>query len=564
MKKQLRIGSSDYRGFIEEDGYFIDKTLFIKEVIDNAHQVMLIPRPRRFGKTLNLSMLRYFFDASLKDTAALFEPYKIWQEEEYYTAQQGKYPVIYLSLKGAKATGFERSQTDIYGILTEVYQEHRYLLEKDILEKNEVELFENILSNKADASIYESSLKKLCEYLHRYYGEKTIVLMDEYDAPIHTGFYHDYYGEIIQLMKSLMGNTFKDNPYLQKGVITGILRIAKESIFSDFNNPGIFTILNYGFADKFGFTEEEVQTLLQDFGLSDHFPAVKEWYDGYKFGDKEHIYNPWSVINYVDKHREGFKSWWMNTSSDELIKSRISAKNATVIRTDINDLLEGKAITKMIDENIVFSDFHRKKDLIWSLLVFSGYLNSVETISLKRHSLAIPNREIKFLFREMVLEWLDTEVNVSFSTLLAMTESLTNNNIPEFERHFKTVMQDTFSYFDIHTEPERVYQAYVLGLLGMLGDDYIIKSNRESGSGRYDILLLPKQKEKYGIVIEIKQLEKGAAQQQIDETLSNALLQISKHQYYQELLSHDVGKRIEMAMVFVGKEVFLQVKHDSP
>jgi len=495
MKKKLIIGSSDYRNFIEDGGYFVDKTLLIKEVIDNGHGVILVPRPRRFGKTLNLSMLRYFFDASLEDTAVLFKPYKIWQQGDYYTGQQGKYPVIHLSLKSAKATDFESSQTNIYMILAEVYHEHRYLLGKDILEKEERELFSAILSRKAGAATFGSSLKKLCEYLHRYSGEKTVVLLDEYDAPIHTGFYHDYYDEIIQLMKSLMGNTFKDNPYLHKGVITGILRIAKESIFSDFNNPGIFTILNYDFADKFGFAEEEVQLLLSDFNLSEHFPAIKEWYDGYKFGDKEHIYNPWSVINYVDKHREGFKSWWVNTSSDGLIKRQISAKNATEIRTDINNLLEGKAITKIIDENIIFSDFHNKKDLIWSLLVFSGYLNSIKTISLKRHNLVIPNKEIEFLFREIVLEWLDREVNVGFSTLLAMTKSLTTNNIPEFERHFKTVMQDTFSYFDIHTEPERVYQAYVLGLLGMLGDDYIIKSNRESGSGRYDILLLPKQQE---------------------------------------------------------------------
>jgi len=405
MKKRLKIGPSDYRGFIEEDGYFVDKTLLIKEVIDNVHQVILLPRPRRFGKTLNLSMLRYFFDASIKDTAALFEPYKIWQQGDYYTEQQGKYPVIHLSLKSAKATDFERSQTDIYRILTEVYRKHRYLLEKGILNQDEAEVFNNILFKKANTSTYESCLKNLCEYLHRYYGQKTVILMDEYDAPIHTGFYYNYYGEIIQLMKSLMGSTFKDNPYLHKSVITGILRIAKESIFSDFNNPGIFTILNYNFADKFGFTEEEVQLLLSDFNLADHFPAVKEWYDGYKFGDKEHIYNPWSVINYVDKHREGFKPWWINTSSDGLIKSRIIEKGAYDIRASIEKLIKGETIVQYINENIIFSDFEEDGEIFWSLLVFAGYLIPVREVDRKEYAIKIPNYEITILFKEIILEW---------------------------------------------------------------------------------------------------------------------------------------------------------------
>lgn len=558
-KKQLKIGYSDYRQAVESNAYLIDKTLLIKEIIDNSHQVIIAPRPRRFGKTFNLSMLRYFFDANLKDTATLFEPYLIWKTEIYYREQQGKYPVIYLSLKSAKATSFKRSQEDIYKIISKVFHEYEWLRRTDILKNYEKEKFEKILFNRANSSDYENALKDLCEYLHRYYKQNVIILMDEYDAPIHTGFHYNYYDDIIVLMKSLMGNTFKDNPYLEKGVITGILRIAKESIFSDLNNPGIFTILNYDFADKFGFTENEVQQLLADFDLTDHFSKIKKWYDGYTFGNVNHIYNPWSVINYVDKYQEGFKSWWVNTSSDELIKKRLTAKNADGLRNNINDLLEDKAITKIIDENIIFPDFEHDKELIWSLLLFSGYLSPLVNTNQKQKTLVIPNHEIKSLFENIILEWLKRGIKVSFDTLLAMTRSLTNNRIPEFEQHFKKIMQDTFSYFDVNTEPERVYQAYVLGLLGMLSDDYIIKSNRESGNGRYDILLLPKDITQYGIIIEIKQIEKNVSKTRIATELAGALAQITNNKYHRELLSNSADKRIEMAMVFVGKEVNLAV-----
>ena len=557
-KKRIVIGFSDFRQIIEAGGYFVDKTLLIKEVIDNSHQVMLLPRPRRFGKTLNLSMLRYFFDVAEKDTAQLFEPFLIWKEAAYYTQQQGKYPVIHLSLKGGKATNFKKSEAGIFNILTSVYRNHAWLLQKDVLTESEQAEFQAILHKTADATTYEFCLKNLSEYLHRFYGEQVIILMDEYDAPIHTGYYHAYYEEIIALMKSLMGNTFKDNPHLHKGVITGILRIAKESIFSDLNNPGIFTILSYDFADKFGFTEAEVQQLLADFDLSAHYAKVKEWYDGYHFGESQHLYNPWSVINYVDKSREGFKTWWVNTSSDDLIKAQLTAKNATEVRNNINNLLEGKPIKKMIAENIVFSDFKRNKELIWSLLVFSGYLNPVKAPTGFAYYLSIPNYEIHTLFKKIILEWLQTEVKLSYDTLVAMVESLTNNRLQEFERHFKTIMGDTFSYFDVNTEPERVYQAYVLGLLGMLSDTYIIKSNKESGAGRYDILLLPRDITRYGIIMEIKQLDKTAGKARIQKQQQAALQQIATTQYYKELVAHKVKNRIELSLVFVGKEVFIK------
>lgn len=558
-RKRLLIGSSDYEYIIEQNGYFVDKTLFIKEILDSGYYILLIPRPRRFGKSLNLSMLRYYLDTDKKNTASLFEPYKIWQAGEYYTSQLGKYPVIFLSMKEGKATTFEKSKAGIFSILRKVYLDFKWLLDKNILLEEEKDDFLKITKGIASSTIFENSLKNLSEYLHRYYGERAFVLMDEYDAPIHTGFQNGFYKEIIDLMKSIMSKTFKDNVHLHKGVITGILRVAKESIFSDLNNPGIFTILNYSFADKFGFTEKEVQKMLTYFQLEEHLSNVKTWYDGYKFGQVEHIYNPWSVINYISNHQEGFRAHWANTSSDELIKSRIIEKNATEVRTTIEGLTQGKTIEKTIDENIVFSDFYESKDILWSLLVFCGYLRPLKKVGRKDYVLKVPNYEIQTLFQDIILEWLKTELKINERTLKAMARSLVKNKISDFKKYFNKVMQDTFSYFDVNTEPERVYQAYVLGLLGILSDDYIIKSNRESGGGRYDIMLLPRKNHEYGVIIEVKQLAKDASDKRIQAEISDALNQIKKNKYHKELDGHKVNNKIEMAMVFVGKSVYVGV-----
>ena len=559
-KKTLKIGSSNYKNFILSNGYFVDKTLFIQEIIDTHYEVLLIPRPRRFGKSMNLSMLRYYFDAGEKDSAQLFEPFQIWQTGTHYTSKQGKYPVIYLTLKGGKATTFEKSQAHIFNILTEVYREFRWLLDKNILDKDEVIEYLSITAGTATSTVYANALKKLSKYLYSYYGEQVLILMDEYDAPIHTGFHHGYYNQIIELMKSLMGNTFKDNNYLYKGIITGILRIAKESIFSDLNNPGIFTILKSAFDDKFGFTKPEVQQLLNYFDLGTHYDQVESWYNGYKFGKAINIYNPWSIINYIAQHEDGFQTFWVNTSSDDLLKSRIIEKGATDIRTNIELLIKGETIQVPIDENITFSDFYEDREILWSLLLFCGYLSPVKQVGAEEdHELCIPNYEIKILFKKIILEWFKKEIKVRHATLRAMAKSLKENRIHDFKHYFKKIMSDTFSYFDVNTEPERVYQAYVLGLLGIMGDEYIIKSNRESWHGRYDILLLPRKNNDYGVIIEIKQLKKDAAAKRIQVEIADALKQITKNKYYKELVAHKVQNRIEMAMVFVGKDVHLDV-----
>lgn len=559
-RKTLQIGSSDFKDLLDNNGYFVDKTLFIQEIIDMTYKVLVIPRPRRFGKSLNLSMLRYYFDIAEKDTQALFEPFHIWQAGDFYTSKQGAYPVIFFSLKKGKATTFEQSQQHIYSVLTSIYQQFRWLLATEVLSANEEKVFTDILYERATFAQYTNSLRKLTEYLYRHYGKKTMVLLDEYDAPIHTAFYHGYYKQTIDLMKSFMGDTFKDNPYLQQGVITGILRIAKESIFSDLNNPGIFTILSTAFEDQFGFTEAEVNDMLTYYGMEQDKESVQQWYDGYTFGTTKHLYNPWSVTNYIKMPRDGFKPYWGNTSSDELIKSRIIEKEADEFRETILELIKGETLSKGIEENIVFDDFEDSQTLFWSLLLFAGYLTIVDKVALEQYRVRIPNVEIRFLFQKIVLNWFNKGLKVNRSTLRAMATHLTQNRIKKFNYYFGKLLANTFSHFDTHTEPERVYQAHVLGLLAILWDDYVIKSNREAGEGRYDILLLPRKKNRYGIIMEIKQLKKGASDERIQLALEEALAQIKEKQYHKELEAHWVQQRMEMAMVFVGKAFYVAVK----
>ncbi|MEM1325701.1 MAG: AAA family ATPase [Bacteroidota bacterium] len=557
QQKNLQIGVSDFRHLIDEGGYFVDKTLLIKELVDSGFHVSLIPRPRRFGKSLNLSMLKYYFDYRKKDTQPLFEPFQIWQAGERYRQEQGSRPVIHFSLKSGKTPDFEQSKRSIHLTITNVYHSFRWLLEEGTLTETEKSKFNSILSDKADDSSYYGSIKELSKYLYRHSGKKVLILLDEYDAAIHAGFYYDYYDEIITLMKSILGNTFKDNEYLYKGVITGILRVAKESIFSDMNNLGVFTVLSSFFSDKFGFTSEEVRELLSHFGYGEEYAEVKAWYDGYRFGKTEDIYNPWAIVNYIARHTDGFQSYWGNTSSDDIIKSSISDKNNTALRNSVEQLIQGGTITRRLNENITFPDFYSDPTIFWSLLTFSGYLTPAEQLTRTEYILRIPNYEIQILFQEIILTWLRIDLKIRETTMRKMTKGLTENRFAEFEEAFRSIMNDTFSYFDIHTEPERVYQAYVLGLLGMLSDHYVIKSNREAGKGRYDIMLLPKDKSQYGVLMELKQLEKEATEAKIQAALTDALSQIERNQYYQALQAQDISERLDVAIVFVGKEVYL-------
>lgn len=561
QKKKLLRGYDDFYELITRGGYFVDKTLLIQEVIDEGQQVILLPRPRRFGKSLNLSMLANFFDVNKSNNAKLFKGYKIWKAGKKYTDKLAKYPVIKLSFKEMNGTTFEECLEYFGELFSDLYLQYDYLLESKALRAKEKADFEEIVNEKASKTKLQSSLRKLSQYLERHHKEKVVILIDEYDSPIHVGYKGGYYKSIVRFIKPLLGGALKTNSSLYKGVLTGILRVSKESIFSDLNNIEVYSILQSPYADKFGFTESETLKLLTYFGLAENFPLVKKWYDGYSIGNLKDIYNPWSITGFVNSYNtEGFKAHWVNTSSDDLIKERIVEKSAQSIRDDIEALLLGKTIHKRIEERMVFSDFYTDKELLWSLLLYAGYLTPVQKEQDQIYQLKIPNYEINILFRRIIAHWLQRSMNITTSLLYNMINSLTHNRIQEFEKHFQAVMGDTFSYFDVTKNPEDVWQAYVLGLLSIAGEDYIIRSNRESGAGRYDILLLPKVKSKYGIVIEIKAMEKDTTQKQIDSKLEEALGQIEKNEYYQELIAHDIPKRIEIAMVFAGKKVYMQSK----
>ena len=563
-RKELNLGYSDFKSIIENSNYYIDKSLLIKEVIKAEKAVLLLPRPRRFGKTLNLSMLKYFFEINHPENSTLFKNLKIWQTENDIKDKQGKYPVLFLSFKDAKKDTWKYTFEHIIAEIVNLYKQYLYLLKDNFLSDFEQIEFMDILYKRASEVTYENSIKQLSEYLYRYHKQKIVVLIDEYDTPIQAG-YKEFYNEVVSFMRNLMSGAFKANNYLYKGVITGILRISKESIFSGLNNVSVYSILDDEFSDKFGFTESETKQILFDFKVPTEYEQIIKWYNGYKFGDTNNIYNPWSILNYAVSHKNGFKAFWVNTSSDELLKERLQERDANFTREQLLKLINNETIEKNIEENFVFPDLPRKKELLWSLLTFSGYLTPIKKTGRKSYELAIPNYEIKTVFQDIILDWLDNEVKIKQILLTDTTKHLINNEIEKFEKGFKEIVGDTFSYFDTQGEPENVYQSFVLGLLAIIGDDYIIKSNRESGEGRYDIMLIPHDKTKFGIVIEIKQIARGEKEndnsftKRIDNKIREAYNQIDKNKYYKELIDNKVLKIIKLPIVFAGKEPFISL-----
>ena len=566
--KELNLGDSDFRNIIENDNYFIDKSLFIKEVINAQKAVLLLPRPRRFGKTLNLSMLKYFFDINEPENENLFTGLKIWQTEDEILKHCGKYPVIYLNFKDVKANTWEGTLKHIRIEIAKTYKQHRYLLNNDTLFDDEKITFIEILNRKADDIDFEVSLKQLSEYLRRYHKQKTVILIDEYDTPIQAG-YKKYYDEVISFMRNLLSGAFKDNSGLYKGVITGILRVSKESIFTGLNNVSVHTILNRDFSDKFGFTEDEVKQIIQDFDVTTEYAQIKKWYDGYRFGETENIYNPWSILNYAIHYKEGFNTFWANSSYNELIRERILERDYDYIKDNFEKLLQGEQIIKKIEDNIVFTDLEKPgKELLWSLLLFSGYLKATplpeqknSLVKLSRYNLSIPNGEIKQLFQDIISEWLIEKTQISSSLLYNAARNLTGNNLKEFEKDLRSIMGDTFSYFDKTKNPENAFHSYMLGLLTILGDEYIIRSNRESGKGRYDIMLRPFDVTKNGIVVEIKTIEgrkKDEGEVDFHKRLNHAIKK-AEHQmeakgYEKELIDNKIKNIIKLPIVFAGKQ----------
>ncbi len=569
-KKKIRLGCSDFKDMLESNAYYVDKSLFIEEVIESNHQTILIPRPRRFGKTLNLSMLRYFFDIREPENKKLFTDLKVWQCDDDIKSGQGKYPVIYVSFKDAKGNTWEKCFNQIRNEIVNLFREHRCLLNEETLYEDEIIYYKQILNKTSDEMDYVDSLRFLSNCLYRHYNQKVIVLIDEYDAPIQSG-YDKYYDDVVDFMRSLMSGACKDNSNLYKAVITGILRVSRESIFSGLNNIGVFSIMKNKFSENFGFSEQEVKEFLSYFAIDVPFEKVANWYDGYKFGDLSGVYNPWSVIKFVSNCQEegkiDFEAHWVNTSSNDLIKSLIKDKNNAYIRSDILKLINGETVEKNIEENFVFTELKDNDLLIWTLFLFSGYLTTNQCVARKRYELKIPNYEVKTIFKDIIINWFKANIKVRTELLEEMANSLINNDLKIFEKSFRAIMGDTFSYYDTAKNNEYVFHAYLLGLLAIKGDDYILKSNRESGDGRYDIMLIPRElKENNGVVIEIKRTEKRKENEKnedfnkrINDKLQDAKNQICQNKYYQELLDLGLSEKniVKVAIVFAGKEPFV-------
>ena len=554
MKKTIQIGTSDFRKLIENNNYFVDKSMLIKEFIENGADIILTPRPRRFGKTLNLSMLKYFFDIKTKEeTKELFNGLKIENEKEIMKLQ-GEYPVIFLTFKNQKHLSYDNFEDGIKMLLSNLYKEHEYLLDSDKLSKFDKNEFKDIISRNPSIGLLSEGISNLMGYMNKHYEKKVILLIDEYDVPIQEGYVRGYYNDMIMLIRNLLTAALKDNPYVEKSLITGILRVAKESIFSGLNNLQVNTILGFKFNNKFGFTEEELKELLEYYNLKEKSEDIKTWYDGYVFGGQV-IYNPWSVLNYIDNKEAGFMPYWINSSSNDLIK-RLLLKGDNNMKLELEELIEGKLINKVIDDNIVMSEVEDSNENIWSFLLMSGYLKSMKTENIEgvlHCQLKIPNKEVYIFYENLIKKWFkETLTNQKYEEMLS---TLISGDIENFRYIFQEFVINNISYFDVSgKEPEKVYHAFVLGMLISLSKTHEVKSNKESGYGRYDVMIIPKDNSKIGIIIEFKKIN-NLSKETIEEGTLKALKQIDENRYEIELLQKGIKDIIKLAIVFKGKAV---------
>lgn len=557
MEKRLPVGISNFEEMITKNYYFVDKSLLIKELIDSGAAVTLIPRPRRFGKTLNLSMLKFFFEKTKKSNKYLFDNLAISKESECMK-RQGRYPVIFLTFKDVKDTNWEDCYGNMIQIIAEEFARHEYLLKGDTLRPFEKSEFKKIINLIANKSSYSRSLRKLSFYLHRYYKKKPLILIDEYDAPINSGFINKYYNDITNFIRIFLSGGLKDNPDLEFSVLTGILKVAKESIFSGLNNLEVCSILSDFYDDKFGLLENEVEQVLCDYALNGkEIELIKSWYNGYSIGSRT-IYNPWSIINFV-KSKGKLQPYWINTS-DNLIIQELIQNGSDELKEDLELLLSNKQVNKPIHENIVFQKIFVSTDVLWSFLLFSGYLTftnyEVKDDGETCANLKIPNIEVKYFFQSTISNWFKDSLGIkNYNPLL---KSLISGDIHKFEELFSDFVLNSFSYFDVTgNEPEKFYHAFVLGLLVDLNKTHHVKSNRESGHGRYDVMIIPKDKTKPGIIIEFKKVSKFR-KETLEIAVQEGLKQIEEKGYEQELNDLGIKKVVKLAIAFDGKKVLIK------
>ena len=562
METIVSIGNQGFDDIRENKYFYIDKTGLIKEWWSSGDAVTLITRPRRFGKTLNMSMLNCFFSNQYANRGDLFEGLSVWEDEKYRQLQ-GTYPVIFLSFADVKADNIEAAKAQVKVKVAELFNRSTFLLDSGILVENEAEAFKRVTMYMDDV-LCTSAVNMMCYFMHKYYDKKVIILLDEYDTPMQEAYVHGYWDEFTAFIRSMFNSVFKTNPYLERAVMTGITRVSKESIFSDLNNLAVVTTTSDRYSTAFGFTQEEVFKSLDDMGLGERRDDVKRWYDGFVFGEHRDIYNPWSITNFLKEKK--LRPYWASTSSNGLV-SRLIQTAPPDIKQMMEDLISGREIVVNFDEQIVFSQLGKNKNAIWSLLMASGYLKP-DKVEYKGellepwYHLSITNLETVSMFSNMFKGWFNNDS----SNYGEFVQALLKGRLREMNIYMNDVALSTFSYFDVgtqpseRTQPERFFHGFVLGLLVELRDIYEIKSNRESGYGRYDVMLVPKGDDrKYNAIILEFKVYDSYDESTLDDTAQSALRQIEEKNYDAELIARGIEKeRIRhYGFAFEGKKVLI-------
>lgn len=544
QKLPLPIGISDYKK-ASENYFYVDKTVMIKDILDERPMVSLFTRPRRFGKSLNMDMLRVFFEISEEDTSVYFAYKKIWEYGEYYTSQQGKYPVVYLSFKDSKCLTWEETKKRISRVISLEFMRHRELENSDKLDRYEKDIYRRIVSGVSEEVEYEMALQYLSIFLNKHFGRECIIIIDEYDTPIIQGYSHGFYNEATCYMRNFFSNGFKDNNHLAFGFLTGILRVAKESIFSGLNNLKVYSILDSKYSTYFGFNSEEVGELLSYYDMEDKKEEIKEWYDGYRFGDTE-VYNPWSVINYISDGSTPHP-YWLSTGGNEII-GEVLSKSTLAVTKGLETLLNGGKVTTYIDTDVIYPEIGRNPYIIYSFLLLSGYLKIEKLYPQFDGSIMcdvkIPNKEISYVYEKEIINRIGKN-----DTAISIKEAIFSKDESKLQFLLENFMLESISSFD--GVNEGFYHGMMLGLCAILNGYYYIKSNRESGLGRFDILLAPKERNKSGFIFEFKYTKDD--KEDLKQLASKALKQINDNKYDTELKAYGVSSIIKIAIAFRGK-----------